>query len=725
MTCTPAPRQSRVALRVLLSALAIAAFAVAVALSGSEVASAAPAKGQATFTLGTGKTGKVLKQQRVRVVGAGATKVTGLKGRRFRAVLPARAVNASPGSIVLKGGLGFKRGERRVMFRGLGVFVKGKSVRVAARLAGGTLTLFSGRGKTSRTDAGRVEVKANVNGLKLTRVGAQAIKRKLKLRGKVPAAAFGSLRSAARSLAIVDPYLAQCGLEVQQKLAGTAQPAAPLPNMSGSVPLADAPPIAWGFKSGFRSYLKMFHGTLFALDGAGRSGTDTYDGFTFPVSGGSYKANGPVDTADDQAVINGKGTAVFCNPEHQFRIVISNPTLVIDGANSRLIADVDTNKYGQWTPAQRVDLAKLDPSGVTPFFNRSGAEVTWTDIPATLTAAGHDAFCIPTVPTPNCIYPEGTPLDPVTAKVKTAYDTGKGDPAAWTALANYVKSGLPFPLTDRNLGGCDLPAAAGGTSGDARTIDEYLYYNAKAPTPADPPEYLWTADGAPAEPMPDLTGGAPLSGGSLDWGVVRGLRNSVSANGEFNLYGGVAASSTYYGVGGTEPGPNPGYGQKMGAPNAYFKWPSASVAGTYRMEDGKRQLILRTAGRVSVCNTKMAMPFLMGYGTVISDPTVVIDGADSRITADVATRYRLSWVRGTVDVARFDAADAAVTENTAGGVTTVKWALPPLDVSPPYAGSKTAMTAGGSSVLRMLGKSYVEGAAMDNPTITISFPAGP
>lgn len=697
---------------------------VSSATAADQTKAQAKVSGKATFVLGTGKAGKALKRQGVKVARIAPAKVKRLAGKRFRAVLKVAGVSSNPARIRvrLKGGLKFRHGKRAVPVRGLAAQVKDRLVTITGKVGGRSLRLFTSNGRPSLSGAKAINVAVKDTRMKLTGKAAKLLRKKLRLRKRIPAGPAGSINLQARKSWVepvptdLDPYFVQCGISGTSKAAGSLPPAAPMPAMSGAKTLAaGTPDIAWGFKASFRGYMGGT-GSLHAVDGAGRDGAGPTAGFTFPVKDGLYKANDPVSTADDQAVINGKGAAVFCNPSHGFRVVISSPTIVIDGSSARIVADVDTNYFGTWTPAQRVDLAELNLDGITPFYNRSGSEIAWQDIPATLTADGAQAFCEP--PSDDrpgqCLYSEGDELDSITATAHTAYDTGAGDAAAWDALAAYTKANLQFPLPNAVDGGCTLPEAAGGNRDQARTIDEYLHYNALHTTPADPPGFPWVEDGAKPAARPDLDGGIAVAGGGLDWGVIPGLRSSVSGNGEFNLAGGATGSQPWYGNGGTESSPT-GYSQKIGAPTAYFTWPA--VSGTYKDSGGKKQLVLEAHGRVAICNTKLVNPFWMGYATVISNPSVVIDGANSRITADVATRYRLSWIRGTVDVARFDAADAAVTEDTTGGVTTVEWALTT------GTNGDTTMTAAGSAVLRMLSTNYVEGWDMQNPTVRVSFPA--
>ncbi len=139
-------------------------------------------------------------------------------------------------------------------------------------------------------------------------------------------------------------------------------------------------------------------------------------------------------TADDQAVLNGTGTVVYCNQAHGFRINIANPTVVIDGASSRIIADVNTNISGDLTPSQRVHLADLDVPSVTIDEQRASAEVTWPAISSDAFANdGSDALrlCEVSVPgaPPGCLYPPGTTLDALTVTANFAEGLGA---SGWT-----------------------------------------------------------------------------------------------------------------------------------------------------------------------------------------------------------------------------------------------------------------------------------------------------
>jgi len=607
--------------------LVLAFAAVVLLLSPGGAQAATKVGGKATLTLGTGKAGKALKKQRVKLKRVAPAK---LKGKKLTAAV--RSVSTGPVKVGLKGGFTFRRGKRSAPARGLVVAASGKSISVNAKLAGKKLKLFKGAGKVAWTAEGDTKVTIKKGSLKLTAAAAKTLKKKLKLK-KARAGAFGKLALTATKTTrtpvdpcvadpnaegcqpgLQDPYLAQCGLEATSKVAGTLTPAAPLPNMTGAKALAGSPDIAWGFKDSFRGYVNFVAaGSLHALDGASRDGMGPVAGFKFPVNDGGYKANDPADATDDQAVVNGTGTSVYCATGHGFRIVISDPTVVIDGANSRLVADVDLNMTGVWTPTQRVDLAELDLSETTPFYNRSGSEVTWDRVPASLTADGRKAFCRPAegdLPE-QCLYEEGEPLDPVTVTAKT-------------------EGAEPFPVT----GYCDDVSA-----GTTQRID---------------PD--WPA--VPAQPLPTggITGGATVSSG-LDWGIRQGMRG-------MNPYNPIVVR-TSADVAWSDPADMSGAGK-------YFTWTGSS--GTHDpagagLEDDR--LVQRYAGTVGLCSEAH------GYGTVLSDPTVVIDGDDSRVSADVAVRVGAQgdWMRGRVDLVDFDADDITVTSSPVTGGTEIKWVV--------------------------------------------------
>lgn len=715
MNACPAPRFRiftviALALSVLLGA----------AISQSGVADAAPAKkvsGNAVMVFGDGKAGQVLRRAGGQVLPVAPA--TGSRNRARQRVSTRVAgldLNVAGANANLRGALRFRVGRRSLVMRSLKLRVNRNGAAVIrGRIGKRNMVVFNARGRsTIRPDLGTS--KFNSRRLLLSGSAANSIRRALRLK-RMPRGAIGSLSFFGKvtltdpcesdpnspGCAPEDPYLAECGVAATSSVPGNLPGAAPLPILTDAKATVGPPAIGWGFKSSFRSYIVFgANGSLQAVDGASvQAGVPVSAGFDFPVADGSYAVNDPIDTSDDQAILPGGGAALFCATGHNFRVAVSDPTIVIDGANSRIVADVDTNLSGVWYPAQRVDLATLDLSQVSPFYNRSGSEVTWSDVPVTLTEAGGDAIC-GTGEQSACSYTAGTELDPIDIAVRTPYDTSD-----LTALASYVETELPFPLTDPIAGGCTLPDPVDGN----RTIDA-----AQVANPAAAP--IWKPDATNAAALPTFTGTA-LTGGGLDWGFRSSLRGSINATGVFNPALGASASNTpYYGNGGLpRVSPAPG---AMAGPGKFFTWPAAEgtydPAGPGTADD---RLVLESDSRVAFCQTQSAQV----YGVVFSNPTIVIDGADSRIRMDVATRYRLSWVRGTVDIASLDLTDPGVTVNSvdSGGTTTVSWTFPDATGAP--AVGPVSLSTDGEAVVNMLSKgTYVAGLGLDGATVRASFP---
>lgn len=684
-----------------LLALAFLGFA-----AFSAQAAAAPS-GSFSLTLGYGPSGKALKKAGVRISAVSPSTQQNLGGMGVR-ISSALVGSSSGGAFPLRGGVRFTKGKRNVVARS--VTVNSGTGRITASVGGKRVTLFIsnlGPQVSETTD----DLSISGARLRLTASSAKLIRTKLRIK-RLSAAQVGFLGGNV-SFPVGDPYLAECGVGATGKTVGSLPTAAPLPILGNAKDLVGPESLSWGFKSSFRSYIIFgASGSLKAVAPAtARPGVPVAAGFDFPIEGGQYAANDPIETSDDQAVIPGTGTALLCATGHNFRVAVSNPTVVIDGENSRIVADVDTNLSGAWTPTQRVDLADLDLTGATPFFNRSGSEVSWGELPATFTQAGADAIC-GTGEQAACSYEAGTEMDPIDVSVRTAYDT-----TDLTALATYVETELPFPTTDSAIGGCTLPNPTDGN----RTIDAAQVAN---PT-ANP---VWKPVAGAPVPAPDLSGALALNGGGFDWGFRSSLRGSLNSTGQFNLSPGVTASNTpYFGSGtGSVPQPTPPDAQtggQMAGPGKSFRWPASVSPGFYDPVgpgDADDRLVLRTQGRVAFCQTNA----FQVYGVVFSNPTVIIDGDNSRITIDVATRYRLSWVRGTVDFAKLDIdhPGASFSSTTDAGTTTVQWTLPDAAGTP--AVGPVELTADGEAVVNMVAKNtYVAGLGLDGAKFRATFPA--
>ena len=332
--------------------------------------------------------------------------------------------------------------------------------------------------------------------LALTKSGARRLRRALKLR-RLKAGRLGRVRGTGRLVTAPGtvapggkgapgggstPASTACPVPAGTAPGATADPA-PLPALAGSAQTTAAG-IDWGFKQSFRNY--VFHGggspptpAIGAGDGAtivdgdadGADGNDA-DFFRFAGPGRYLRKQ---SAYDDQAVIEGSGVARFCYPR-RFRMELATPTVVIDGADSRIVMSVSVNQNGGFGPARRVDFADLDLTGIRPTYSADGKTATWTGVPAALTADGATAFA--------GFYSAGQALDPITVSARIA-----------TVPDPYASQ---CPIT--------LPPTPGGPGGDPAQVDH------------------------PPAALPALTSPAAVTGGSLSWGYKASFRSYVTGS---------------------------------------------------------------------------------------------------------------------------------------------------------------------------------------------------
>lgn len=392
-----------------LFALALLGFT---GLTG-QAAAVAPS-GSASTTLGYGSAGQALKRAGVRISAVAPSTQTKLSGRRVNIVSPLSGISESLDSS-FRGGVRFSKGKRSIVLRQ--VTANTDWSRITATVAGKQIAFFlvDANPQVNET-AGTLKITGGK--LRLTAGSAKLIKSKLRV-DRIPATQVGGF-AADVTFAFEDPYFAQCGFAALSRSVGTVPEAGPIPDLTGTGLAVGAPGITWGFKSSFNGYINGI-GLIVGLDGTTVNRVRMAPpevpptGFTFPNAQGAYQVNGP-GNADDRAYLNGTGGVMYCNAAHGFRIVISNPTVVIDGGSSRLIADIDTNISGDWMPTQRVDLADLAVGSAV--VTGTAPNVTWATIPATLSQTGAEALrlCEVNVPgaPPGCLYPAGTVLSSLT-----------------------------------------------------------------------------------------------------------------------------------------------------------------------------------------------------------------------------------------------------------------------------------------------------------------------
>jgi hypothetical protein len=583
MSFSTSPRRR---LRVLFCALAAAALATMAATAAG--ASAAPATGDVTLTLKMGAKSNLLRE---------GVKVSPRSGneKTQRVKLPVTDLDLSTNTVLTSETLTLRANGKSVKLRNLQLEAGVKSTAISAQHGGERKVLFRVQG--SRQTIGTA---LNVNGpLTLTGNGVKALRNGLDLNG-VTGGKLGSAKLSASLSAIVPvvpeppkapeepkvdpyPYASQCPVGAVSgapsgDVPGPVDGIAPAPLFSGTEQAVTGTEIDWGFLASFRGYVLTAPpaGSLQALEGSSASAEGIAMAapsafFAFPVGSGSYEAGTEIDHSDDKLVSDGNGTALFCKSGHGFSIAIKNPTVTIDGDDSRITADVGANFNGTWYPFQRVDIAELDLTGVEPTLSDGGNTIVWEDVPATLTEDGVTATGL------GGFYAAGEPLDPVT-----------------------VKTSLDRPLTQA----CTIDAGTGAPAAVSFSTD----------------------------PLPTLTTPVVRTGtniGTINWGFRRATRSTTfsGSNGTgqspFQLLGGASESFPGAMGGGNSLPPTGGIGK-------FFRFPVSS----YQYEAGEAggaddRLIATSDATVGFCNLNFG-----AFGLIISKPTLVIDGANSRIVAN-------------------------------------------------------------------------------------------
>jgi hypothetical protein len=165
--------------------------------------------------------------------------------------------------------------------------------------------------------------------------------------------------------------------------------------------VVDDATLTWGFKESFRSYISgsIANGEWTVADGA------TYTVPDFGFSGGT----GGYDPETAEGLLAFAGSITFTGHGGLLNTTVSNPQLqLIDETSATLLLDISgTTQDGAAIERTAVEFGAIDLTGAV---TSADGVVTVTAAPATLTAAGADAFGT---------YPEGEELDPVTAAFST------------------------------------------------------------------------------------------------------------------------------------------------------------------------------------------------------------------------------------------------------------------------------------------------------------------
>jgi hypothetical protein len=534
------PRLTRSFRRRTRASLALATVALsAAALTGA--AAAAPGSGEVTLTLKRGAESSLLRKgvkvtYSARAGKTGAAKRAARKGGKGvtqKVSLPVVDVDLPTATLKTGGALSFALKGEKATATDLQLEVGSASTSISGKLGKEQLVLFRAKGAAA-VDAS--SIKLDGGKLSLTGAAADALREALDLEklsdGKLGSADVdakvdgtggrlidnggltppGALKPSPQPL--VDPYAAQCPIAAGADPAFGQAPSSPGP-LAAEPALASPQAVVdgladWGFKTSFRGYVAGTQepgsaGSISALEGAADNGNGS-----FRFSGDGEYVRQPT-AGNDQLVLDGEGAMLFCKKAHSFHLVIKNPTVIVDGANSRIVADIGLNRAGAWGGFKRAAIASLDLTGLRPTYSADGKTAAWAAVPAKLTADGAAV---------TGLYPAGTGLDPITVSApvdsvpdlyagtcaigSTAPETASELPEAPLALPSLtgtslvggnVRWGTHTPLRNNTL-------AMNPTAGSLQTFEGATYDTPN--TVFEYPESSGTyVEGAPGDPADD------------------------------------------------------------------------------------------------------------------------------------------------------------------------------------------------------------------------------
>jgi Htaa len=378
------------AMRLRLWTAGLAAFALMAGVAAMAApADAASGQGTAAMVLAEHDRGRTLSGQGVKVLaGAPASKSERTLSLPISSVDP--GADPSAGS---EGSLSFTRGKRAIDLTGLRFNIGASTL--SGKLGGEQLDVFK-LGAAASVNSAKGSIGLDAGKLRLTPEAGQALRQKLGLPRALRRDGVGMVWLAAQANPTHEA--------AKSVLSGAAD---------------------WGVLASWRAYVlgqqgpPMSKGSITVEGGATANGTlsEASGFFGFPATGGSFQKG--LYGAADELVLQTQGSVKFAKPFHCIvEVKLADLEVRIDGANSSIALDSDydidipegmtCNPQPPVTTGD-VTFAALNLSGVSPTHSADGKTVTWTAIPATLTAAGATAF--------GTGHKAGLQLDPVTITV--------------------------------------------------------------------------------------------------------------------------------------------------------------------------------------------------------------------------------------------------------------------------------------------------------------------
>ena len=195
----------------------------------------------------------------------------------------------------------------------------------------------------------------------------------------------------------------------------------------GSCTVDDAT-LTWGFKESFRGYI-----TSTIANGR----WDVAGGASYATPAFSWSGSGTLDPDGAVGDLAFTGSVRFTGHDGALDTTIANPRIVLaeDGTGVLLLDVTGTTMDGVAVASTGIEFARLDLSAAAA--ESANGALTWTEVPAALTAAGAAAFGT---------YREGEALDPVTftAELPEGCAEGAPEPTA-TPFAAAVDTGGAAP----------------------------------------------------------------------------------------------------------------------------------------------------------------------------------------------------------------------------------------------------------------------------------------
>jgi hypothetical protein len=375
------PRRGRLSTS-LLALAAVAALTVAFAAP----AGAVPGSGDATIVAADHSKGRTLSGQGVKLLaGAGAN----TQGNKLN--LPIDQVGPAGTQPAARSGaaITFKSGKKSVALTGIRFELAAGTL--VGNLGGSEIPVFW-LGAPSQVNSTSGSVGVSAGKLRLTSQAAELLQDKLGLERALVRKGVGMIW-----------------------LAAQANPVHVTKQIASGV-------LDWGFLTSWREYIYKelgpgSVGSITVEGGAAIHGEVAKPGafFSFPGSGGSFHEG--LYGATSTLALNTQGSVKFAKPGHCIvEIRFTNLQVSINGASSSIVGDLTydvdkaVGKSCENQPpvsAPGTTIATLDASGVAPV--HSGNTVSWTNLPATLTAAAATPFA------PQ--YKAGQVLDPVRVSV--------------------------------------------------------------------------------------------------------------------------------------------------------------------------------------------------------------------------------------------------------------------------------------------------------------------